>query len=72
VRWLRKRGTARVLRDFALFRVVVWSALIPVADHFHWAESVRFVTLLSLLALVLSDVAVWQAGRAEVASNENP
>jgi RsiW-degrading membrane proteinase PrsW (M82 family) len=65
---LRAYGWARILRDFALVRVVLWAILIPFALHFGWANSVAFVTVLSLLALVLSDLAVYQGGRAEVAS----
>jgi hypothetical protein len=61
---------AGFLRDFALIRVVIWALLIPPALVFGWANSVAFVTVLSLLALVLSDLAVWQSARAEVVAGE--
>jgi len=70
VQWIKERGTAKLLRDFAAVRVVIWAVLIGPSLYFKWADTVSFVSVLSLLALVLSDLAVWQAGRAEVATVE--
>lgn len=47
---------------FDLFRVVAWAVLTPVAYVAGWLESVAFVSLLSIWALVESAWAAFRAG----------
>ncbi len=58
--------SARFLQAFSGWRVVFWVVLTLAAFPLGLADLVWFVTLLSLGALILSDLAGWQAGRVEV------
>lgn len=48
-------------RRFSLARVIIYTALVPVAWYAGWLKSVPFVSVLSLVALVESAVAAWRA-----------
>lgn len=49
---------------------LVWIALIPASFITGWIDSLRFVSLLSLVALALASAAAWQATRTEVKQDE--
>jgi hypothetical protein len=59
-------------RRFHFACIVTWFALWGVATWTDWISSTRFVSHISMLALVLSSAGAWQAARAEVTSAENP
>lgn len=44
-----------------IFFVALWAA----ATIFGWVESVVFVSHMSMVALVLAEIAAWQAARTE-------
>lgn len=46
--------------------VLFWVALTIVAHITGWVEQTRFVSDLSLVALILASISAWQAARAEV------
>lgn len=47
--------------------LLLWGVAIPTG----WIDSVRFVSHMSMLALVYTGVCAWQAGRTEVKVDEN-
>ena len=60
----------RVLRAVHGGLVVFWCIIWALAWMFGWLDSVRFVSHLSIIALVLSSGAAWQASRTEVKEDE--
>lgn len=64
--------TAVFWRRFHLGCVLFWIGLWIVAVDTDWINSARFISHISMAALVLTSGSAWQAARAEVASNENP
>lgn len=48
-------------RRFSAIRVVVYCVLVPVAWAAGWLESVPFVSLLSIVALIESAIAAWRS-----------
>lgn len=59
--WRRLHGWATIV-FFALWGVAVLTG---------WIDSVKFVSHVSMLALVYAGVSAWQSGRAEVKIDEN-
>lgn len=57
--------SARHWSWFHLFQVALWAALIPIALGSDLKDSVPFLVTISLLALVFSELAAWQAARME-------
>lgn len=45
---------------------ILWAVLIPVSFATGWVDSVRYVSALSLWALVSGHWSAWQAARVEV------
>lgn len=56
------------LKWFHLGRVVLFIALIPISLYLKWAESLTFITILSLWALVEGALAAYAGARAERAT----
>lgn len=54
-------------RHFSALRLVAYLVLTPVAFMLGWLESVRFVSLLSIWALVETAIASW---RSDVPNDE--
>lgn len=55
-------------RRFSAIRTLVYVGLTPVAYLLGWLSSVRFVSLLSIVALVESAIAAW---RSDAAAQDN-
>lgn len=63
---LSKLDDAVFLRKFHGFCTLFWIPFTWVAYAIGWLESVKFVSLISMLALFLGSFSSWQASRAEV------
>ena len=50
---------------------VLWIVMIPVSFVTGWINSVTYVAVMSLWALVSGHLAAWQAARVEVVQNED-
>lgn len=59
--WLIDCTTARQRRVVNYWLTIVWIILIPISFLTGWAYLVSFVTLLSLIALVLGSFSAWAA-----------
>jgi hypothetical protein len=59
-------GRPEFLRAFHGWSVVAWFGLWGVASVFGWIQDVRFVSHISMAALVLGSWSSWQAARVEV------
>lgn len=55
----------RIMEGFHLTQVLLWTAMIPVALLTGLKDSVPFLVLVSLLALVYSEMSSWQASLSE-------
>lgn len=55
----------RTMQAFHLIQVGLWVCMIPVALLTGIKDSVPFLVLVSLLALVFSELAAWQSSLAE-------
>lgn len=65
----KQKGKSKLTwRNFNGARVVAYVILTPVAWKLHWLNSVQFVSLLSIWALVESAIAAW---RADVPTKED-
>jgi uncharacterized membrane protein YhaH (DUF805 family) len=64
---LSKEQSAVWLRRYHAASVVGWLVMIPVSIWTGLWHSVAFVTLISLWALVSTEMGAWQGSRAEVA-----
>lgn len=69
-KFIDKLEDPKFMRSFAGWNVIFWLALIPVAAVTGWVNSPAFISYLSLIALVLSSLSWWQAGRVEVKEDE--
>lgn len=61
--------SARFWKQFNLYLTFFWIALIPISFWTGWIKSVTFVSLLSMVALVLASQSSWQASRVEFKSD---
>jgi len=57
--------SARFWKQFNLYLTFFWLALLPVAYFAGWLEQTTFVSVLSLVALVLASQSSWQSSRVE-------
>lgn len=55
----------RVMQAFHLSQVGLWLVMVPVALATGLKDSVPFLVLVSILALVFSELAAWQSSLAE-------
>jgi hypothetical protein len=63
---LDKLDDAIFLRKFHGFCTMFWVPFTLFAHLIGWLESVKFVSLVSMIALFLGSFSSWQASRAEV------
>ncbi len=56
------------LRRFHAVSTLIWLALIP-PTLIWWRDSVPWITLMSIYAIVVSHATAWQAARAEDAAD---
>jgi hypothetical protein len=59
------RIAPRIMEWFHIIQVILWIAMIPVSLLTGLKDSVPFLVLVSLLALVFSELASWQATLTE-------
>lgn len=55
----------RIMEGFHLSQVLLWVIMIPIALMTGLKDSLPFLVLVSLLALVYSEMSSWQASLAE-------
>jgi hypothetical protein len=55
----------KIMEVFHAFQVIFWTAMIPVALFSKLKSSVPFLVMISILALVFSELAAWQGSLAE-------
>jgi hypothetical protein len=55
----------RLMQAFHVLQVALWLVMIPVALYTGLKDSVPFLVLVSILALVFSELAAWQSSLAE-------
>ncbi len=55
----------RIMQAFHLVQVGLWVLMIPIALYTGLKDSVPFLVLVSILALVFSELAAWQSSLAE-------
>lgn len=67
---MSNRGAAHRMRDAHLVMAIGWLILIPVSFVTGLANSIPFVTLISLWALVATEFGAYQAGRTEVKEDQ--
>jgi hypothetical protein len=72
VRWWRPPYMISpvVMRRFNAVSTVFWIVMTPLALVTGWVQSVTFVSVLSIWALVMSSLGAYQAARVEVVQNE--
>lgn len=63
---------AKWLKSLHGWLTVVWAAMIPVSVLTGLRNSVPYLVMLSVYALMVGHFSSWQAGRAEVSSETNP
>lgn len=63
---LDKLDDAVFLRRFNGFCTIFWIPFTVLANFLGWLDSVKFVSLVSMMALFLGSLSAWQASRAEV------
>jgi hypothetical protein len=63
---MRLLASATFMRRVNGWFTIFWLAMIPVSFITGWINSVAYVSVLSLWALVASHWAAWQASRVEV------
>ena len=71
----RERRSALIMMDTALVRVFAWTTIMVLfiagqTTVVGWFASVRFVALLSILALILTDWGQYAASRAQLAASD--
>lgn len=68
--WASVQGDPVFMRRFNGWATVFFFALVPVAGITGWVDSTRFISYLSLVALILGSLSAWQAARVEVKQEE--
>lgn len=68
--WDLIQGDAVFMRAVNGWLTAFWIVMTPVSLFTGWVDSVRYVSVLSLWALVAAHWATWQAARAEVKVDE--
>lgn len=75
--WLDEQAQARASRAVLLRRAhgwltVGWAIMVPVSVLTGLRQSVPYLVMLSVYALMVGHFGSWQASRAEVSSETNP
>lgn len=60
-----------LLRHYHLLATIFWLVMIPVSIYTGLWKNIGFITIISLWALVSTEMGAWQGSRAEVAVVEN-
>lgn len=68
--WAMVQGDPVFMRRVNGWLTVLWVIMIPVSFFTGWINSVTYVSVLSLWALVSGHWAAWQASRVEVKQEE--
>jgi hypothetical protein len=68
--WASVQGNPRLMQRVNGWLAVLFVALIVPSFAFGWVDSTRFVSALSLWALVSGHWSAWQAARVEVKQDE--
>lgn len=68
--WASVQGDPVFMRRVNGWLTILWIVMIPISIVTHWLESVVYVSVLSLWALVSGHWAAWQAARVEVKQDE--
>lgn len=63
---------AQWLKTLHGWLTIAWAAMIPVSVFTGLRNSVPYLVMLSVYALMVGHFSSWQAGRAEVSSETNP
>lgn len=69
--WASIQGDPVFMRRVNGWLTMFWLAMIPVSLATGWVRSVRYVSALSLWALVSGHWSAWQAARVEVAQSQD-
>lgn len=64
--WASVQGEPKVMRAVNGWLTIFWIVMIPVSILTGWVSSVRYVSALSLWALVSGHWSAWEAARVEV------
>lgn len=64
--WASIQGNPILMQRLNGWLTILWVGMIPVSIALSWLDSVRYVSALSLWALVSGHWAAWQAARVEV------
>jgi hypothetical protein len=62
---LDKEIPPRIMEGFHLSQVGLWILMIPLTFILGWQDSVPFLVIVSILALVFSELAAWQSSLSE-------
>jgi len=62
---MRATSSALFWQRFNLFLTFFWIILVPVSIFTGWVKESTFISILSLVALVLASQSSWQASRVE-------
>jgi hypothetical protein len=68
--WAMVQGDPVFMRRVNGWLTIFWIGMIPVSIFTGWVESVKYVSALSLWALVSGHWSAWQAARVEVKQEE--
>ena len=68
--WAMVQGDPVFMRKINVWLTLLWIVMIPISFFTGWIESVTYVSVLSLWALVSGHWAAWQAARVEVRQEE--
>lgn len=68
--WASVQGEPVFMRKVNGWLTIFWIVMVPVSLATGWVNSVKFVSTLSLLALVSGHWSGWQAARVEVKQDE--
>lgn len=64
--WASVQGNPVFMRRLNGWFTLFWIVMVPVSLFAGWLDSVRYVSALSLWALVSGHLSAWQAARVEV------
>lgn len=68
--WAMVQGDPTFMRRVNGWLTIFWLGMIPVSIATGWINSVKYVSALSLWALVSGHWSAWQAARVEVKQDE--
>jgi hypothetical protein len=64
--WASVQGDPVFMQRVNGWLTIFWIALVPISFFTGWVDSTRYVSALSLVALILGSWSAWQAARVEV------